>query len=145
MCGYFNNLRPAAGVLPWSSRLLLSLVMSRLASLKTAVIKQDGHGMEADDMVGSIENLGGDEKFKFTLRQLQDATKVSRETLVEAKANLQRNKLIRLVVDPRDRADMLVPRWDFIVREHRRDRGTATSVSASQRRQARHGRILGRG
>ena len=37
-------------------------------TLKAAAEEQDGHGLEADDIIGSIDNMGGDDRFRFGLK-----------------------------------------------------------------------------
>ena len=73
---------------PWCARAVLSVVMSRLASLKAAVDKQDGEGLSADDLEGSIENMGGDDRFQFSLRWLTEKTGLDHKSVTKAKAIL---------------------------------------------------------
>ena len=53
--------------MPWCCKAILSIVMARLASLRASVDQQDGCGLTIDDLEGSIENLGGEDRFKFGL------------------------------------------------------------------------------
>ena len=62
--------------------------MARLASLKKAVEDQDGKGLSTDDLEGSIENMGGDNRFQFTLDDLTEHTGLTRESVVMAKSLL---------------------------------------------------------
>jgi len=73
------------GKLPWCAKAVLSVVMSRLCSLKAAVEREDGHGLDADDIIGSIENLGGDDRFEFSLDDLTAQTGLTRDSVVRAK------------------------------------------------------------
>ena len=58
------------GKMPWCAKAVLSVVMARLMSLKAAVEREDGQGLDADDVIGSIANMGDDERFRFSLRWL---------------------------------------------------------------------------
>jgi hypothetical protein len=105
------------GHLPWSARAVLALVMSRLMMLTAVVEEQDGNGTCADDLTGSIDNLGGDDRFRFSLAYLQEKTGLSRESAVDGKLWLNRAKIIRRQVcraeDGGRESDLLVPNMEF--------------------------------
>ena len=107
------------GRLPWSSKAVLSVVMARLMSLKSAAIESspdedftrpaklaDGARRSLirepqlhtrpgatrkwlderdEELVGAIDNLGGDERFRFGLDELTRSTGLTRESVVSAK------------------------------------------------------------
>ncbi len=73
------------GRLPWCARAVLSVVLARLAALKSAVERQDGCGLDADDLEVSIEAMGGDERFRFGLDWLTAQTGLTRESVISAK------------------------------------------------------------
>jgi hypothetical protein len=97
----------------------LSIVMARLCSLKAAVEEQDGHGLDTDDVQGSIDNMGGEDRWRFSLDSLTRQTGLTRETVVAAKRLLNhRCGIVELTTDEPvpgrgTPADMLIPRWDF--------------------------------
>ena len=112
--------------MPWCARAVLSVVMARLASLKAAVDRQDGKGLSADDMEASIESMGGDDRFQFSLRRLTEQTGLTHDSVTTAKRIL--NCQFGIVewegtLDGRRRAkkgtiierDRLAPNWDFRV------------------------------
>jgi len=106
--------------LPWSTRAVLSVIMARLMTLKAAAEEQDGHGLEADDIIGSIDNMGGDDRFRFGLKSLAGQTGLSRDSIISAKRWLDRAGIVRWrgqdpspgVTTP---TDLLVPNWGFLV------------------------------
>jgi hypothetical protein len=105
-----------AGKLPWSAKAILSIVMARLCSLKAAAERDD----QDDELEGVIENMGGDDRFQFSLTNLEKQTGLTRESIVAAKRWLFRNKIIRLQgCDPDDHdgitKDTIAPNWDFRV------------------------------
>ncbi len=107
--------------LPWCARAVLSIVMARLASLKKGVENQDGVGLDADDLEGSIENMGGDNRFKFTLKTLTTCTGLTRESVIVAKSRLNCQFRILCWQEGEDNGtgqtppDYLLPNWDFRV------------------------------
>jgi len=110
------------GRLPWCAKALLSVVLARLCSLKAAVEQQDGHGLEADDVMGSIENMGGEDRFRFSLDRLARDTGLSRPAIIRGKRWLYRHRIaIWSGTKPtrgQDTAmDVLAPSEDFRVRE----------------------------
>ena len=101
------------GRLPWSSKAVLSVVMAKLAALKKAAEGQDE--IEADDdwFWLHLENLGGEDRFRFSLDRLQRETGLHRESIVEAKRRLAE---LRIVSWSRsDNADVLFPNEAFRV------------------------------
>jgi hypothetical protein len=105
---------------------LLSVFVARLASLKAAVDTQDGHGLNADDVEASIENMGGDDRFQFSLKWLTEQTGLTHDSVTTAKRLLNHRFGIvqwQGTLDGRRPAkkgtiierDLLVPNWDFRV------------------------------
>lgn len=114
-CGWIRKV----GKLPWSPRAVLSVVMSRLCSLKAAVEREDGHGLDADDIIGSIENLGGDDRFGFSLTDLVKQTGLTRGSIVKGKRWLHRAGIIEWTEHKNEHGgnerDTLGPNWGFRV------------------------------
>lgn len=82
--------------MPWGPRAVLSIVMARLAGLRKIIEEQDGKaGLLAEDVWGSIEELGGDEKLRFSIAQLREQTGLWDQAVVDAKRWLVRQGLIR--------------------------------------------------
>jgi hypothetical protein len=77
------------GTVPWSAKVLLSIVLGRLASLKSGSDVEDDEELEA-----AIENMGGEDRFAWSLSDLQRITGLTRESIVIAKRWLYRHKLI---------------------------------------------------
>jgi hypothetical protein len=110
------------GVLPWwacrrlnwSARAVLSILMARLMSLKAAVDQNDGHGLDASDVWSGIESLGGEDRFKFSLSRLERDTGLSRDSLITAKCELHRHKIIDWMSN-NGAADILWPSESFRV------------------------------
>ena len=111
-CGIRN-----AGKLPWSAKALLSVVMARLMSFKAAAEDEDNH--VGDEVIGATENMGGDERFSFSLDWFEGQTGLHRESIVAAKHRLHGLGIVRWSGGARedggDRTDLLVPNWEFHV------------------------------
>jgi hypothetical protein len=113
--------------LNWSESAILSVVMSRLMTLKATVCQQDAETEE--DVIDAIENLGGENRFKFAMesclrsgeRGLTELTGLSRRSIIDAKASLVSRGIIS--IEPGYHADggspphLLVPNWDFRVKK----------------------------
>jgi DNA-binding MarR family transcriptional regulator len=84
------------GHMPWSSRAVLSIVLARLMSLAKAVEEQDGHGLDAGDVWGSIANMGVADRFQFSLRGLAHHTGLTLESITIAKKWLHSHGIIQL-------------------------------------------------
>jgi len=106
-----------AGKLPWSAKAILSVVLARLLSLKKAAEDEGNH--LGDELIGAIENLGGDERFSFSLDWLQAQTGLHRESVVTAKWHLHRLGIVGWSGGADEnggsRRDLLVPNWNFRV------------------------------
>jgi hypothetical protein len=104
---------------PWSARAVLALVMARLCSLKAAAVAQDGHSMDADDIIGSIANMGDEGRFRFTLDWLGRHTGLTHDSITAAKRHLHKLGVVEWQGSSREDGgtapDRLVPNWDFRV------------------------------
>lgn len=69
------------GKLPWSAKAVLSVIMARLTSLKAAA-ERDGTD---DDLEGMIENMGGEDRFRFSLSSLVAQTGLTHDSVTTAK------------------------------------------------------------
>ena len=99
--------------LPWSSKAVLSIIMARLAALKKAAEGQDEIEAADDWFWLHLENLGSEDRFRFSLDRLQRETGLHRESIVEAKRRLAE---LRIVSWSRsDNADVLFPNEAFRV------------------------------
>ncbi len=93
------------GFFPWSCKAVLSVVMSRLAAMKAAIERQDGKGVDADDFWGSLDNMGGADKFRFSLKSLRSETGLSRPAIVDAKRRLASLGIVEWIRNTRDGGD----------------------------------------
>ena len=114
------------GRLPWCAKAVLSVVLARLMSLKAAVEREDAHGMDPDDVIGSIVNMGDDDRFRFSLGWLMAQTGLSHDSVTTAKRLLNhRYGIVAWQGTPRPKgrfkagvmpeADILAPDWRFRV------------------------------
>jgi hypothetical protein len=101
------------GCLPWSAKVLLSVIMARLAAFKKTVELQDGSEPSDDDFWGGMDNLGGKDRFHFSLDRIERETGLHRESIVDAKYRLFQLGIIKLTAT--DTADVLFPREAFRV------------------------------
>lgn len=117
------------GRLPWSSKAVLSVIMARLAAFKAAIERQDGQAPNDDDFWGSLDNMGGEDRFQFSLDRLERETGLSRPAVVDAKrqlANLGIVEWIRNTRDGGDDTDVLFPNQAFRVVATPKSEGTCT-------------------
>jgi hypothetical protein len=63
------------GKVPWSTKALVAVVMARLASLKAAADCQGDQDTD-EEWIGAIENMGGDDRFSFSLDWLTATQKL---------------------------------------------------------------------
>lgn len=101
------------GRLPWSAKAVLSIVMARLAALKKAIEDQEGE-TNNDDFWGSLDNMGGEDRFRFSLDHLQKETGLSRPAIVDAKQKLAKLRMIEWRASVT--SDVLMPCERFRVR-----------------------------
>lgn len=111
------QLNGRTGRLSWSAQAVLSLVMARLMSLKGAIDQQDGCGVDADDLLGSIENMGGEARWQMSIGWIAQQTGLTRDSIASAKRTLAAAGLVRLWAGPDygsgyDGADIIEPNWD---------------------------------
>jgi hypothetical protein len=106
--------------LPWCCRAVLSVWMARLCSLKSAAVAQQD-AVTDEEYAGAIDNLGGDDRFRFSLRWLTEVTGLTRESVVFAKRFLNHKcGIVRWTGDKPQAGvttttDFLYPNWDFRV------------------------------
>lgn len=104
------------GRLSWSTKAVLSIIMGRLMSLKAVAEREDGHGLDADDVAGSIDDLGGEDRFAYSLRRLEKMTGLTRDSIATAKASLHGMKIVEWrEASATQHCDLLVPNWEFEV------------------------------
>jgi len=110
------------GRLPWSAKAVLSVVVARLAGMKRAITDHDGMAdLDANDMQGSIDNLGGKDRFQFSLKSLCEQTGLDHKTVIKAKRML--NHKFGIVdwagtgnkPEIATTTDLLAPNWHFRV------------------------------
>jgi len=109
VCCYIKSV----GCLPWSAKALLSIIMARLAALRKTVEDQEGETND-DDFWGSLDNMGGEDRFRFSLHCLEHVTGLHRESIVDAKRRLASLKIVHWF-DGDDRGQLLVPNTRFRV------------------------------
>ena len=104
------------GRLPWSAKALVSVIMARLAALKKAVEDQEGE-TDDDEFWGSLDNMGGEDRFRFSLDRLQADTALHRESIVDAKRRLADLGIVEWIGtrSGADGADILYPNQSFRV------------------------------
>ena len=103
------------GRLKWSTKAVLAIVMSRLASLKVAA-EQDNGTNEVDDVVDWIECYAEpQERFRFSPSYLERQTGLARESVVFAKKDLLRLGIASWGNDDNSEPDYLCPDWNFQV------------------------------
>ena len=102
------------GRLPWSTKAVLSIVMGRLAAMKSAIERQDGTGLDAEDFWGSLENMGGEDRFRFSIDRLERETGLHRESVVDAKRRLASLKMVDWL-EGNERGQLLIPNKAFRV------------------------------
>lgn len=101
--------------LSWAEKTVFAAVMRRLLGLIAAVQREGDHD-DPDEIFGAIENLGGDEKFRFPLDKLAEESGGSRRSVIRAKRGLAARGLINWFSGENyGDADMLVPNWEFRV------------------------------
>lgn len=102
----------------WCSRAVWSVICQRWFKLRAVAIRQGANEYNMTELLGHLENLGGDERFAFSLRELTDATGLTRPSVIEAKHTLNQSKLIRWSIGSGGSdADILAPNWDTEVIE----------------------------
>lgn len=102
------------GRLPWSAKSVLSVVMGRLAAMKSSIERQDGTGLDAEDFWGSLENMGGEDRFRFSHNALEKETGLSRPAIRDAKRRLAMLKIVDWL-EGDARGQLLVPNSAFRV------------------------------
>jgi len=79
----------------WPAKCVLCVVMRRLMGAKAAVERNDGMAcMDAGDVAGSLPDMGGNARFRFSLSRLERETGRSRASLAKAKRELANLKII---------------------------------------------------
>ena len=122
------------GKLPWCAKAVFSVLMARLCGLKAtfdpealcacignklAAEGEDRDGPD-EDFAAMIENVGGDQRFEFSLDRLVRQTGLSRDSVVTAKRFLCRHGVVEWegnTPKPGQNTDVdrLVPNWAFRV------------------------------
>ena len=67
-----NGLR--VGFFPWSAKAVLSVVISKLTAMKAAIERQYGTGHDTEHFWDCLENMGGEDQFRFSLDRLHRDT-----------------------------------------------------------------------
>jgi hypothetical protein len=105
--------------LPWSSKALLSVIMSRAVGMK---VVQERIQESVDDCYVEPDDDDG-ERFRFSLRRLEQDTGLTRESIVDAKQFLARHRIIlwggSAKIDGITK-DMLRPNWGLEIIETRK-------------------------
>ena len=132
------------GRLPWSSKALLSVIMSRLLSLKAVADEVERNrtpdelhkrmmsGQAVEPLSKRIRDIGGyhdmyETRYRFSLRALCEQTGLERQAVISAKQHLHRLKIIKLYAGIQGEANpvpLLVPDDDFRVIETPLGNGT---------------------
>lgn len=117
---WWASCRTRKGKLSWSARAVLSVVIARLMALRKTVIEQDGMAdMDADDVWGTIANMGDEDRFRFSLERLERDTGLSRPAIVNAKRELASHGIVQWSShqwdDGGNATDTLAPNPNFVV------------------------------
>lgn len=103
----------------WSARAVLSVVMARLMKLKKVVSVQGGDALGSSQIWDRIAEMGGADQFLFSLASLERDTGLSRESIIAAKRELSRRKIINWYRGENDDGsrgrDSLMPSSEFQV------------------------------
>lgn len=103
------------GPFPWCAKAVFAVVMGKLMKLAAAAQRDEELGEV--ELLGQLSNWGYEERFRYSLPALADASGLSEKSAYEGKYWLSRNKIIRLQGD-RGGADCLIPRDDFYIIEN---------------------------
>ena len=79
------------GKFPWHAKAVLAVIMARLCSLNAAATV---NGPD-EDVMSMIDNFGGEDRFRFSLKCLTKQTGLSRDSAVEAKRFLHRHGIVQ--------------------------------------------------
>lgn len=106
--------------LPWGTRALLSVIMAKLAAMKSAIEPGIGKGeIDTDEFWLQLGNFGDENHFLFSLRNLQQLTGLSKHAIIDAKHSLHRWGFVehrgRKRDDGGDDTDLLFPSERFVV------------------------------
>ena len=116
------------GKLPWSAKAVQAVVMARLLSLKAAA-ERDGQ----EELLGAIVNMGGEDRFRFSLGYLMEQTGLTHDSVTTAKRLLHhRFAILRLGRNPE--AERPIP-----ARHHPGNRLVSPKLAVSRNRDARIG------
>ena len=105
-----------AGKLPWSAKVILSVVLSRLASLKAVADRGDDCDLDPDDLEETLASI----RFRFPLSKLQRQTGLTRDSVIKGKRWLLRHGLVEIFGGEDDGVhvvDCIYPNWSFRVVE----------------------------
>ncbi len=109
-CCYISRI----GRLPWSAKMVLSVIMARLAAFKAAIERQEGYAPDDEDFWGTQANMGGEGRFRYSLHYLEKETGLHRESIVDAKRRLAKLGIIDWIRGD-DGCDLLCPNAAFRV------------------------------
>jgi hypothetical protein len=97
---------------------------------RICVLKHTAEQMGLYDLHEALEDIGGDERFRWSLRNLEDATGLARDSIVAAKQWLARARIIRWsgvkTAKGSQAKDILAPNWTFRVTTKPASRGMVT-------------------
>lgn len=86
------------GQIPWSAKAVLSIVMARLAGLRSVVNPECW--VDGEELWAGVEYLGGHNKFQFSLPALTSQTGLHRESIIEGKNWLREHGLVDQFANP---------------------------------------------
>lgn len=108
------------GRLPWCAKAVLSVVMMRLCSLK-ATAEKVSSADTTDELVGSIDNMGGADRWRFSLDWIcRQTTGLDRKSASKGRMFLNHDcGIVNLwaggMKDEVNGAAVMEPNWDFAV------------------------------
>ena len=91
------------GRLQWSGKAVLSVVLARLAAMKRAVEEQGWDESLGEELFAEfLETLGGEDRFRFSLENLQRQTGLWSQAIVMGKRRLKKLGIVDWVRSTRD-------------------------------------------
>jgi len=113
------------GKLQWSAKAVLAVIMSRTMALKAAAQRDNEDITEEDELICQFANMGGDDRFRISLRSLTTQTGLTHDSVTRAKRVLHRLGILDWQGTPRTKGrfksgttpdtDLLMPDWNFRV------------------------------
>lgn len=99
----------------WGELVVMGMVTTQARKLLVAAADTYGEHGNDDEALGALDNLGGDERFRLSLRTIEETTGLAHHTILAAVERLHRRKLI-IIRQDNDGSNLLIPNWSAKVR-----------------------------